>query len=233
MVLLPVLPCSFPLSHPKLDALLILIVVFLCPQYMSLTRLPPQRHQRHPRVCHYPPSFQPAADSPSSCFKSLLYNSPDRDFFYSSYRPLPKRPEPPSELLETRNRRANVDRRSSTTNLASRFVTQRPIDMKEIRRENLSKFRHHLGDSVPSDLVAPRVDVDETSSGSRVGAEVYGDHPKVPITAERLLREEKRRKDEKDEKVVGSYRCRWLREEKGRRWVEDDYERIIQTLREL
>jgi len=105
--------------------------------------------------------------------------------------------------------------------------------MKEIRRENLSKFRHHLGDSVPSDLVAPRVDVDETSSGSRVGAEVYGDHPKVPITAERLLREEKRRKDEKDEKVVGSYRCRWLREEKGRRWVEDDYERIIQTLREL
>ncbi len=163
----------------------------------------------------------------------MLYNSPDRDFFYSSYRPLPKRPEPPSELLETRSRRANIDRRSSTTNLASRFVTQRPIDMKEIRRENLSKFRHDLGDSVPSDLVAPRVDVDETSSGSRVGAEVYGDHPKVPITAERLLREEKRRKDEKDEKVVGSYRCRWLREEKGRRWVEDDYERIIQTLREL
>jgi hypothetical protein len=109
------------------------------------------------------------------------------------------------------------------------FVPQRPTNIEEIRRGNLTKLQRHLGSSVPSDLVAPRVDGDEASEGSRIDAEV----PKAGITTRRLSTKEKRRKDEKDENLVKSYSCRWLREEKGRRWVEDNYDNVLQSLREL
>jgi len=105
--------------------------------------------------------------------------------------------------------------------------------MKEIRRGDLTNLRRHLGSSVPSDLVVPRVDGGEASDGSRIDAEVYGDNSKAPITTERLSTKEERRKDERDENVVKSYSCRWLREKKGRRWVEDNYDTILQSLREL
>jgi hypothetical protein len=110
------------------------------------------------------------------------------------------------------------------------FVPQRPTN---IDRGNLTKLQRHLGSSVPSDLVAPKVDGDEASDGSRIDAEVYGDLSKAPVTTERVLTKEKRRKDEKGENLVKSYSCRWLREKKGRRWVEDNYDNVIQSLREL
>jgi hypothetical protein len=88
------------------------------------------------------------------------------------------------------------------------FVPQHPANIEEIRRRNLTKLQRHLGTSVPSDLVAPRVD--EAPEGSRIDAEV----PKAGITTKRLSTKEKREKDEKDENMG---RCRWLREKKGRR----------------
>jgi hypothetical protein len=94
----------------------------------------------------------------------------------------------------------------------------------------LSKLRRHLGNSVPSDLVPPRFDGDEASDGSSGDAEVYGDPPTVPVIPQRLsgLTDpilEKRT----GEKLIRS----WLREKNGRRWVEDNYDTIIQSLREL
>jgi hypothetical protein len=114
---------------------------------------------------------------------------------------------------------------------ATSFVPQHPTNMEEIRRGNMTKLRHHLGSLVPSDLVAPRVDGDE--GGSRIDAEVYGNHSKAPIPTERLSTKEKGGKDEKDANMVKNYSCRWLREKKGRRWAEDNYDTIIQSLREL
>lgn len=113
---------------------------------------------------------------------------------------------------------------------ATPFVPQHPTNIEEIRRGNMTKVRRHLGSSVPSEVVA---DGNEASDGSRIDAEVYGDHSKAPITTERISTEEKKRKDEKDENLVKSYSSRWLREKKGRRWVEDNYDDVIQSLREL
>jgi hypothetical protein len=36
-----------------------------------------------------------------------------------------------------------------------------------------------------------------------------------------------------DEKMIRRYSRRWLREKKGKRWVEDDYGVIIQSLRTI
>jgi hypothetical protein len=116
---------------------------------------------------------------------------------------------------------------------ATPFVPQHPTNIEEIRRGNMTKVRRHLGSSVPSEVVAPRIDGNEASGGSKIDAEVYDDLSKAPITTERVLTEEKKRKDEKDENVVKSYSSRWLREKKGRRWVEDNYDDVIQSLREL
>lgn len=148
----------------------------------------------------------------------------------SSYRPLPKRPKSPPELLEPWKRSASIDERPSP---ATPFVPQRPTNIEEIHRGDMSKLQRHLRISIPQDLVAPGVDGDGASEGSTVDAKVYGDLPKAPITTERLLTEEKRRNYDSDGNLVMSYDCRWLREKKGRRWVEDNYDTIIQSLREL
>lgn len=116
---------------------------------------------------------------------------------------------------------------------ATPFVPQRPTNIEEIHRGDMSKIQRHMRISIPQDLVAPRVGGDGASEGSKVDSKVYCDLPKAPITTERLSTEEKRRKYEKDENPVMSYNCRWLREKKGRRWVEDNYDTIIQSLREL
>jgi hypothetical protein len=36
-----------------------------------------------------------------------------------------------------------------------------------------------------------------------------------------------------DEKTIREYSRRWLREKEGRRWVEEDYSVVIQSLRAL
>ena len=84
----------------------------------------------------------------------------------------------------------------------------------------MSKLRRHLGTSVPSDLVPPKFDGDEASDGSSGD---QGDLPTDPITAERVSTEQS----------GDDYSSGWLREKKGRRWVEEDYETVIQSLREL
>jgi hypothetical protein len=127
-----------------------------------------------------------------------------------------------------------MDERSSPpTSPASPFVPQRPTDVEEIRRGNLSKLRRHLGTSVPSDLVPPKFDGGEASDGLSGDAEVYGDPPTVPAISQRFsgLADPivEKRTDEKGEKLIRI----WLREKNGRRWVEDNYDTIIQSLREL
>ena len=114
---------------------------------------------------------------------------------------------------------------------ATPFVQQHPTNIEEIRHGDLTNLRRHLGSSVPPDPVVPGVG--EASGSSRIDAAVHGDNSKAPIATERLSTNEKRRKDERDENVMKSYSCRWLREKKGRRWVEDNYDTIIQSLREL
>ena len=115
---------------------------------------------------------------------------------------------------------------------ATPFVPQHPNNI-EIRRGDLTELRRQLGSSVTSNLVVPGVDGDAASGGSRIDAEGYGDPSKAPIPTERLSTKEKRGKDEKDENILRSYSYKWLREKKGRRWEEDNYDTIIQSLREL
>lgn len=113
----------------------------------------------------------------------------------------------------------------------SSFVPQHSTNIEEIRRGSLTKLQHHLGSSV-----APKVNGDEASDGSGpsgINAKVYDDLSKTPMTTERVLTNEKRRKDEKGENLVKSYDCRWLREKNGRRWVEDNYDNVMQSLRKL
>jgi len=115
---------------------------------------------------------------------------------------------------------------------ATPFVPQHPTNIKEIRRGSSTRLRRHLESSVPSDLVAPRVDGDEASNGSKIDAEVYGDHSKAPITTERLSTKENRRKDEKDENLMRVT----APDGYGRRreaMVEENYDNVIQSLREL
>ncbi len=197
---------------------------------ISRTRRPLSSHRRLP----IPPvqvSHSPSASTSSSSLSlpTQLSTSRRQSVFVllgfavtltsslcSSYRPLPKRPESPPEHLETRNHRASMDEQWSPMSPAHSLVPQRPTDIEVVRHRNLSKLRRHLGDSVPSDLVAPRANGDGASDGPKVD----GEEPKVVPT------EEKKRKDEK---LV----TRWLREKKGRRWAEDNYGTIIQSLREL
>ncbi|KAF8497234.1 hypothetical protein F5888DRAFT_339829 [Russula emetica] len=198
------------------------------PSELSQTR-PPTSHRRLPiPPVHVSPSPSASTSSSSLSLPTQLPTSRRH-----SYRPLPKRPESRPELLEAHKRRASIDERSSPMTPATPFVPQHPTNIEEIRRGNLTKLRRHLGSSVPSDLVTPRVNGDETSGGSRIDAKVYGDLSKAPITTERLSTKENGRKDEKDENLVKNYSSRWLREKKGRRWAEDNYNNVIQSLREL
>lgn len=109
-------------------------------------------------------------------------------------------------------------------------------DVEEIHHRNLSKLRRHLGHSVPPDFITPRLDRDEVDDSSSSDEE-WCDMPKVPMTPQCLseLTEAISPILEKtaDEKTIRRYSRRWLREKKGRRWVEDDYSVIIQSLRAL
>lgn len=196
------------------------------PYELSQTR-PPSSHRRLP----IPPVHVSHSPSTSTSSSSLSLPTQLPTSRRNSYRPLPKRPEFPPELLEVQKRRASIDERSSPKIPATPFIPQQPTNIEEIRCGNLTKLQRHLGSSVPSELVAPRVG-NETSDGSRIDGKVYSNLSKAPITTERVSTKEKRR-DDKDENVVKSYSSRWLREKKGRRWVEDNYDNVIQSLREL
>lgn len=114
------------------------------------------------------------------------------------------------------------------TPTSSPFVPQHPTNIEEIRRGSSTKLQRHLGSSV-----APKVNGDEAPDGSRIDAKVYDGLSKAPSTTERVLTNEKMGKDEKGENLVKSYSSKWLREKNGRRWVEDNYNNVMQSLREL
>ena len=118
-------------------------------------------------------------------------------------------------------------------------MPRQSTDVEEIRRGNLSKLRRHLGYSVPLDFIPPGLDRDEVSD-SPSSDEEWCDMPTVPMTPQCLseLTEAispilEKTGDEMHEKVIRRYSRRWLRERKGRRWVEDDYSVVIQSLRAL
>jgi hypothetical protein len=103
------------------------------------------------------------------------------------------------------------------------LISQRPTDVEEIRRGNLTKLRRHLGKSIPPDLIAPRLDRDELSDSSSSDEEqdvgpITPEYPANPILEEKATERQSRR---------------WLWEKKGRRWEEDDYGLILRRLREL
>ncbi|KAI9456455.1 hypothetical protein F5148DRAFT_1224210 [Russula earlei] len=159
-------------------------------------------------------------------------------------RPLPKMPKYPP-LLEIPGDSSQTDKRSSTptspaTSILSITLPQRPTDIEEIRRRSLSKLRRHLGNSIPPDLVPPRLDQDDASSNSSSDEDVYCDLPTVPITPECLSELRMavspilgKTAVEDHERTIKRFSRRWLREKKGRRWVEDDYNIILQRLRKL
>lgn len=164
--------------------------------------------------------------------------------FCSSVRPLPKVPNfVPAAPHETSRHKhgAHNDERlprqaSAATSTISSIMSRRSTDVEELRRKNMSKLRRHLGHSVPSNFVTPRLDRDEVDDSSSCDEE-WCDMPTVPMTPQCLSELTEAispiLEGTADEKMIRRYSRRWLREKKGRRWVEDDYSIIIQSLRAL
>lgn len=114
---------------------------------------------------------------------------------------------------------------SPTDHAGSLSATQQLANSHEIRRGNLSKLQCHSGKLVPPDLIPPKLDADELSDSSSMD-EKRPCHPQLAPILENTS-------DERPKKLVQRYSRRWLREERGRRWVEEDYHLIAQCLREL
>jgi hypothetical protein len=154
--------------------------------------------------------------------------------FHSSVRPLPKMPV--LHEIPKHKHSARLDERSQPP---MNVLPRRPADMEEIRRGNLSKLRRHLGYSIPPNLVPPRLDRDGASGALDSNEEDRRDLRTVPMTTvcrsklTEVIPPILKTANEMDEKTMKRYSRRWLREKKGRRWVEDDYNIIIQRLRAL
>jgi hypothetical protein len=112
--------------------------------------------------------------------------------------------------------------------MVSTVLSQRPTNLEEIRRGNLTKLRRHLGKSIPPDLIAPRLDRDELSDSSSSDEE----QDVGPITPESPSNMSEGNNSILEEATNRQSR-RWIWEKKGRRWEEDDYRLILQRLREL
>jgi len=146
--------------------------------------------------------------------------------------------EPPRGSLRTDEK--STPPTSPATSIVSFTVPRRLANVEEIRRGNLSKLRRHLGNSIPPDLVPPRWGLDEESDGSSSDEEKYSDLPISRITSECVSELTRaispileKTGGERYENLIKRYSRRWLREKKGRRWVEEDYAVILQGLREL
>lgn len=139
---------------------------------------------------------------------------------YTNERPLP--PADPADLAR------------------SLSAPQQPSSSKEVRCGDLSKLQCHPGKSASTDLVPPKFDAGEPFDGSSGDEKHHRDPPLAPITPECLSEPTvavspilEKTTDEGPKKLVKQYSRMWLREEKGRRWVEEDYHTIAQCLREL
>jgi len=159
-----------------------------------------------------------------------------------SPRPLPKMPRSSPSVHGTTGRDTYMNERTSPSvnpdNLAESLPAPQPANNKEIRRGDLSKAQCHQEQSAPSDPVPP--DAGELSDNSTSDEKHHRDAPLAPIRAECLsgLTDAaspilEKTAEEVSETVVKQYSRRWLREEKGRRWVEEDYHLVAQFLREL
>jgi len=105
---------------------------------------------------------------------------------------------------------------SPTDHAESLSAPQELANGKEIPRGTLSELQCHPGKCAPPDLIPPKRDA--------------GEHPRhTPFSP--ILK--KKSTDEGQKEVVKKSSRKWLREEKGRRWVEEDYHLIAQRLREL
>ena len=162
---------------------------------------------------------------------------------HRSVRPLPKMPNSVPVLPENPKHKHHVrtEERSPHTNPATSTIStimpqrQRTTDFEQIRHGDLSKPGRHLGYSIPPDVIPPKFDRDEAYLSS--DEEECCDLPTAPMTPECLSEltaaiSPMLQKME-DEKMIRRFSRRWLREKKGRRWVEDDYNVIIQSLRTL
>jgi hypothetical protein len=162
---------------------------------------------------------------------------------YSSPRPLPKMPRSGPSLLGTTGRGTDmIDRSfppaSPADHAGSLSAPQQQLaNSKEIHRGKLSKLQCHPGICAPPDLFPPKLDAGQLSDSD----EKHPCHPPLaPITPECLsgLTDGvspilEKTTDEGPKNLAKKYSRRWLREKRGRRWVEEDYNTIAQCLREL
>lgn len=120
--------------------------------------------------------------------------------------------------------------------LADHAAPHQLANSKEVHHRKSSKPLCHPGKHAPPDIIAPKLDAGEMRDSPR------GDekHLYSPLTSEcfsgltdvvsPIL---EKTTDEESNKLVKKYSRKWLREEKGKRWVEEDYNLIAQCLREL
>lgn len=155
---------------------------------------------------------------------------------YSSPRPLPKMPRSSSSQHRTTERNTYTNEWSllpaSLDDLARSLpALQQPANSKEIRHGDLSKPQHHPEKSAPRDLVPPELDASSDSLSSDEKRYPRPERPwEVEDTASPIL---EKSEEEGSETVVRRYSRRCLREEKGRRWIEEDYRLVAEFLRKL
>lgn len=159
-----------------------------------------------------------------------------------SPRPLPKMPRSSPSQHGTIKRDTYTNERSlppaSPDVLAGAIpALQQPVNSKEIRHGDLSKPQHHPEKSAPSDLALPELDAGELSDSLSSDEKHYRDPPLAPTRPECVWDAAspilEKSKEDGSETLVRQYSRRCLREEKGRRWVEEDYRVVAQFLRKL
>ncbi|KAI0293448.1 hypothetical protein BC826DRAFT_1015590 [Russula brevipes] len=139
-------------------------------------------------------------------------------------RPLPEMPISASGHLETPKHTARVVEGPSPPTSPADAVTslvlpQRPTDIEELHRGNLSKLQYHMGKSVPPDVVPPRRDSDE-APGCTSGDE---EERCLAELTEAISPTLEKTADEEHEKLIRRHSCRWLRGG----GVEEDYDEAM------
>jgi hypothetical protein len=170
----------------------------------------------------------------------FIYYMCGRNPLHSPTRPLPKPKLTPDVLQPPPEHGAHIAERSpppvglaNRDSMVSFVFPQRPTNVEEIRRGNLSKLRRHLGKSIPPDLIPPRLDRDEASDSSSSGGEQDAGPPSAPIIPKCPPEVTKGTTPILEESTMIRYSHRWLMEKKGIRREEDDYSLILRRLREL
>jgi hypothetical protein len=173
-------------------------------------------------------------------FLDSMHYLSHRSPLHSSIRPLPK-PNLTPGIGQTPEHGAHIAKRSPprpsspADSMVSLVLPQRPTDVEEIRRGNLTKLRRHLGRSIPPDLIPPKLDRKggSDSSSSDGDGEQDAEPASAPITPKHISKVTKGKGPILGERAIRRYSHRWLWEKKGRRWEEDDYGLILRRLREL